>query len=593
MKKILFFFTLLILGVAGVGVLYYFMMEKPFAPPKGTVLLRISQETTVVTEPLLPDGSAIDFFAVLDQFAAAGADAENNGFRNIVRLLGRNIYGDISDEKWKILCAKLNLNPDDPPLLHYIPLFDFLCDAIEKEKEKHLVGISPKEQARQISFSFSFRIHEEILPEHLELLERWITEMEPAISAIAESLRQPIYVIPPTGNFDFPDQFALPDMTVFPDFYYGIRVHNEMAQMFTSRYLFRQIKQETESDLSDSWDDVLSLFRIARHFGQQSFPESTNFANAFERNAAFRATELLKTGGFTAEKLRQCLVELDALPTRTKYEERLEYVRLGWLKNISEFPKKGPAVFHCYVIEPIPDHLSEEEKQTFRHLNVETKKLIHIYRTVPFDWNIVAEIMNAEFDDRQGKPTKQTIFQSQPERRKLYEQNTLPEYSLDELKAIVDDGALDWIMKMSNAGANAAWDIVQLQQMSLEERSILLGKTFSKYALKPEWFAHLSREGTTAFEMLKTAIALRLHKVENENYPAALDELVEKGYLLEVPNDPYRRGIPQPLSYRVEPSGSCVLYSVGVNGTADAGLYTGTYSLEGRQGWDDVVIELD
>ena len=100
-------------------------------PPKGTVLLRVSPETTVVTEPLLPCGTAIDFFAVLDQICSAGADAEDNAFREIVRLVGRSIFSSISNEKWSILCEKLGLNPDDPPLFHYVSLLDFLCDVIE------------------------------------------------------------------------------------------------------------------------------------------------------------------------------------------------------------------------------------------------------------------------------------------------------------------------------------------------------------------------------------------------------------------------------------------------------------------------------
>jgi len=82
MKKIIFVALAVILLAVGIGY-YRFGIDwdaQPFVLPKGTVLLRISPETTVVTEPLLPGGNAIDFFALLDQKCSAGADSEENGF---------------------------------------------------------------------------------------------------------------------------------------------------------------------------------------------------------------------------------------------------------------------------------------------------------------------------------------------------------------------------------------------------------------------------------------------------------------------------------------------------------------------------------
>ena len=121
----------------------------------------------------MPDGTAIDFFAVLDQKCSAGADSEENGFREIVRLVGRSITGTISDEKWNLLYEKLNLNSDNPPQFHY---------------ERLPLGIA------------SSLSRDEISEENLEQLERWVTEMETAISAVAEALKRPLYIIPTVGK---------------------------------------------------------------------------------------------------------------------------------------------------------------------------------------------------------------------------------------------------------------------------------------------------------------------------------------------------------------------------------------------------------
>jgi len=226
MKKIIPFAIVGVLLLAGAGY-YLFGLEKPFAPPKGTVLLRISKETTIVTEPLLPEGNAVDFDAVLDQFSATNADSEENGFRDIVRLLGRNIFGSISDEKWTILCTKLKLNPDDPPLLHFVKRPDYFCDALEKAEGKEPQFDTDGKRLFDNSIKnkgyiyFSFDKPEEISAEHRELLERWIMEMEPAISATAEALKKLLYVMPQTGEYEL-EQFVFTDLpssaTRTPDF---------------------------------------------------------------------------------------------------------------------------------------------------------------------------------------------------------------------------------------------------------------------------------------------------------------------------------------------------------------------------------------
>ena len=456
---------------------------EPFVPPSGTVPLRISVETTIVTEPLLPDGTGVDFFAVLDNLCSDGADSADNGFRDIVRLLGRNIFGDITDQQWTILCEKLNLNPDDPPQFEYVkPDFGF-----------NVAGDS-------------------------ELLERWVTEMSPAITAVAEALNKPLYVVPPAGRLSDNPVFQSGHFAQFkgsvdwPDDLPGTMAQRAIAEMFSHRFMYLQDKQDAEK----AWDDVLSMFCIVRRFCSQPFPNAANFINAFEKMAAYYAEEFLKIESIDAAQLRQCLADLDSLPVGAQFEDTLEYQRFGWLKNIAEFPQNGPIAFGHRLIE-MPDHplisptISEDDKMAIVQINKEMEITLRIYREVPFDWNIIAEIMNAEFDDRLGKPAKQAVFQSNPALRKIYDETVVPGLSEDEMREILAGGSISVLMERVNKLPHDVWNIDRLTKLTLEERSVYLGKAFfASRVLTPERFALQNSEGVATFEKVKTAIALQL-----------------------------------------------------------------------------------
>jgi len=71
----------------------------------------------------------------------------------------------------------------------------------------------------------------------------------------------------------------------------------------------------------------------------------------------------------------------------------------------------------------------------------------------------------------------------------------------------------------------------------------------------------------TSREALLTVLAVIRYEKEKDQYPVVLDELVNAGYLKELPRDPYSDG---PLVYRNTESGF-LLYSFGTNLTDDGG----------------------
>jgi hypothetical protein len=79
-----------------------------------------------------------------------------------------------------------------------------------------------------------------------------------------------------------------------------------------------------------------------------------------------------------------------------------------------------------------------------------------------------------------------------------------------------------------------------------------------------------SVECDTQSALLLAALALRAYRAGKAVYPARLDELVTRGYLSRVPDDPF--AVPgTPLRYRRLPNGRFLLYSVGPDGKDDSG----------------------
>ncbi|MHC4528039.1 MAG: hypothetical protein ACYS29_09195 [Planctomycetota bacterium] len=88
-------------------------------------------------------------------------------------------------------------------------------------------------------------------------------------------------------------------------------------------------------------------------------------------------------------------------------------------------------------------------------------------------------------------------------------------------------------------------------------------------------------------EATLTVLALQRYRLENNEYPEKLDELITAGYLEQLPMDPYSDG---PLVY-ARKGGNFLLYSVGPNFKDDGGqIGRGRYGQVQRWTQDDAVF---
>jgi hypothetical protein len=82
-----------------------------------------------------------------------------------------------------------------------------------------------------------------------------------------------------------------------------------------------------------------------------------------------------------------------------------------------------------------------------------------------------------------------------------------------------------------------------------------------------ERISELLYQGKASHEATMAILVIQRWRLEKDGYPATLDELIEAGYLKELPKDPYSD---KPIIYK-KTGDNFVLYSIGRNFEDDGG----------------------
>lgn len=514
----------------------------PFSMPKGSVPLRISKETTYVLGPLKRDGKAIDFQRALEEQYTPVCRPEENGFRDVVQAFGRIIVRECSDEHWLDLCKSLSLDPFEPPRFEYVDLFDYIKQNLVSLPS----GVTLSQEAMRLTLSCY--APERWTPEGLEYLESWIEQTEPIFPIVEEAVQKPVFFIPPR-RMD-----GRTDLTVGA---FALRRINRLFHLHFADRLAHDKPME-------AWDDVLLMYQLTKQYARHPFFNSAEIAVGSDAAASQNAQTVLKSALLNEEQLKRCLADLNRLPEWDSFESQIETERLGLLQCISEFSGKGPGAFRIepFELDPADDRLQEYRDNIIK-INKIVREVTRIFRTIPFDWNIVAELANAEYDNLLGMKTKEDLFRSRPQWKKVYE---------TQYKALPTRR--------------------RFRKMSLENRSVLLAKLFHEsYIPKHEQLERLDAKRLTPLTLAKTMFTLECFKFAEGHYPDTLERLVTEKYLDRVPTDLYRPGKTTALIYRRESPERYTLYSVGINGEDNGGKRWKIHPPD-DQNWDDVVVEM-
>ena len=300
-----------------------------------TVPLRISLETTYVTEPLTSDGKRVDYFLALEKLLyPPEMKTKDNGFRMIVQSFGipttqdrlgipfgEITMGDLIEfydlgfdnlliEKLESLrkqfYEKLDLDPDAEPTHTIKSTVDFL-----------------NEEEQKVFFDGKFWTLDDF-----PALADWLEESTAGIDRFAEAVRKPLFSIP---------MVRIDDEAPFTSMTTGVRKQAKQFNGFACATRDRARYRIGIGDIDGAIEDVLTLYHFGKHASKISDPP---LFVGIEKMAHEIALGSNPKHPLTKEQLEYFLREFERLPPLVTMQEigdqtRLE--RLGYYcKNFTE-----------------------------------------------------------------------------------------------------------------------------------------------------------------------------------------------------------------------------------------------------------------
>jgi hypothetical protein len=294
------------------------------------VPLRISVETTYITEPLTADGTNVDYFLALEKLLySPDIKSENNGYRLIIQSFGlpEESYSYLvsrPDSLLKQVYEKLGLDPDAEPTHTLKSTEVFLTEFLKKNDEPvpsvqtdHFPAAT-KNTIRQL---FDKALHRGYWTlDEFPMLADWLTENSTGIDRLAEAVRKPTFSVPIVRENEFSVLIFLHD----------VRQLDDCAKSVRARACYRI----GTGDISGAIEDTLTIHHLGRHVAKLG--GMSNYHNGIR--IEWMAREIPIAGNPehppTKEQLEYFMRELDKLPPKVTWqeiwglEERLRYLAI-------------------------------------------------------------------------------------------------------------------------------------------------------------------------------------------------------------------------------------------------------------------------
>ena len=330
--------------------------------------LRISKETTYITQPLTADGTRVDYFAALEQeLYPPEMKTDENGYRLIVRALG--VAGDSAEEREEgvekptrvaQIYEKLGLDPTGKPTMTFMEPDQFLRQYADRE------GFDEKRTRELYS-----KVHEFWTLDDLPMMEPWLAQNDPVLDLVGQAVRKPRFRIPLTRS---KRDTLSPAAPFLPE----IQRMRSFARMLQARARFRI----GTGDIDGAMADVISCKRLGRHLESHDTIIACLVGIAIRGIAAPIGIAAIRESQPSEEQLRHFVDELNAIPVRmdTNRIRRMErYYALDYLQAMAVGDDSMPWFFAEWY------DLEELSPGPVVHLAI--------------DWNIVMRRVNAAFDE--------------------------------------------------------------------------------------------------------------------------------------------------------------------------------------------------
>ena len=277
--------SLLLLFVFCIAVIFYAMVD-------GGVPLVVSEETTIITEPLKSDGETVDFHQAIQTMIEPNVQPDENAFMAIWQGYSREILDSIDREDAR---------------RQYLGM-------------SQQFGVDPMEPATWV------------LPRWTPATtERWLTEVEEGLNAVQSAAAQPHYFVPLTRQNE--DDFVVMSQ---PLAIYAF--HERLSDALRLR---ADIRFLADSDVDGAWKDIFTSIRLFR---------LVTIYQAWTLELRGRDSESLLTPVFkvvamlpqwTPEQLEQAIEDLETLPDWTDRQtmlRKLQFMFLDLLSATNDFP---------------------------------------------------------------------------------------------------------------------------------------------------------------------------------------------------------------------------------------------------------------
>ncbi len=355
----------LALSLAGLllsAAVYFFLLR--------SVPLRISKETTYVTQPRKPGGKQVDYLAAWErEFSPEDIATDENGYRLIVKHLGMS--PDALPFQSAQICQKLGLPETTLPdmtleeshafLTTYVESDDFDLKSFETLRKRwREEGLEDFEDQREPAAVLYDRLTSPWTLGDLPMMETWLKDNSPAIDLIGEAATKPTFHIPLTPATAGPlIGMFVPELPRLRDF----------ARVLCTRARYRI----AAGDIDGAINDIIACKRLGRHIGHggtlvqmlvgiavEGMADSSGIADSLEHPP-------------TKEQLERLVDEWNQLPPRVKIERPLLFERYSTLDMLQFIAGN-------------------------RTILADMGLSVSVAPYVGLDWNVIAQRLNQHYD---------------------------------------------------------------------------------------------------------------------------------------------------------------------------------------------------
>lgn len=491
-------------------------------------LIKISKETTHLTEPLTKDGY-VDYLAALNNQQRKGVTLDNNAAIVFRRALGPGeILKEIRVDYFKLL----GIDPLPEKGAYFAPFGRFMKDRADAKPDPDRIN----DLYDKLSDAMRAPWKAKDTPE----LAAWLSANRKQLDAIVVGTHRPrLYtpIISPgeEGEADTGMMVA----ALLP----AVQEYRGIARALSARAMLSLGNRNVQQ----AHDDVMACHRLARLVGQGPTLIDALVSIAIHSIACQTDTSIAHHGTLTARQALKFRAEFEALPPLPRMIDKINVAeRYMYLDSVSTMARKGPDALM---------QLTGSDSPGMRSLI--TKLAANAF----IDWNIVMTMGN-DFYDRYSTAARLE------DRAKRVAALAKIEDSLKKIRVEMTDPA-------------SIFKSLLLDLSPRKTASKRMGGIFLAL-LAPALSAtlHAEERGETRSRLNSLTYAIAAYESDNNANPKTLADLSPK-YVKQLPTDP-RTG--KSLIYRRIKAGY-ILYGVGRNGKDDDGQ-----TFDSKPRGDDIVI---